>query len=122
VREAQLVGERDPVALAGAEGRRRPFADAVQGEDRRALERRGEEGARGVGLVVLGEDEPAAEPAAQAAAQLPRQVELGLEPERHRPAERGEAPRRVGEVGLEQALELQDRLVVEADVVELGGV
>ena len=37
--------------------RRGPFADAVDRENRRLLERRREERAGGVRLVVLGEDE-----------------------------------------------------------------
>ena len=35
--------------------------------------------------------------------------------------ERAEAGRRVGEVRLQQPLELQERLVVEADVIEVFG-
>ena len=45
-----------PVPQAG----RGPLAHAVEREDGRLLERRGEERARGVRLVVLGEDEPPA--------------------------------------------------------------
>jgi hypothetical protein len=46
--------------------------------------------------------------------------ELVLHPHRQRGAERAEAARREGEVGLEQPLELEERLVVEGDVVDLG--
>lgn len=44
--------------------------------------------------------------------------ELVLDPQRHGHAERGEALRRGREVGFEQALELQKRLVVEDDFVD----
>jgi hypothetical protein len=47
--------------------------------------------------------------------------QLLLEPDRQRLAERGESARRECQVGLEQALELEERLVVEGDVVEIGG-
>ena len=46
--------------------------------------------------------------------------QLFLQPQRHRHAERAEAARRKGEIGLEQPLELQERLVVEGDVVDVG--
>ena len=45
---------------------------------------------------------------------------FSLQPERDRHAERAEAARREGEVGLEQPLELQERLVVEDDVVDVA--
>ncbi len=48
-----------------------------------------------------------------------RHPELFPDPERHRLEERGEAARRIVEIGLEQAVELEERLVVEADVIEL---
>ncbi len=44
--------------------------------------------------------------------------QLLLEPDRHRHAERPEATRREGDIGLEQALKLQERLVVEGHVVD----
>ncbi len=119
MRKAELLEELDPVAAAARDARRRPLADAVEGEDRRLLEGRGEEGAGRVGLVVLGEDVAALVVAAEAAVELARRVELLLQPERQPHQEQLEAARRVGEVGLEQAVELQERLVVEGDVVEV---
>jgi hypothetical protein len=47
--------------------------------------------------------------------------QLVLHPQRQRLAERGEAARREGEIGLEQPLELEERLVVESHAVELPG-
>lgn len=46
--------------------------------------------------------------------------QLLAQPQRHRHAKRFEAARRECQVGLEQALELQERLVVEGDVIDLG--
>ena len=73
--------------------------------------------------VVLGEEQPllpgvARRPALELAAQQVLQEQLLAQPDRDRHAERGETPRREREVGLEQALELQERLVVEHDMVE----
>ena len=47
--------------------------------------------------------------------------QLLLDPDRQGVPERREATRREGEVGLEQALELQERLVVEGDVIDVLG-
>ncbi len=57
VRVLDLLEQLDPVAVPGADRRRRPFPDPVDGEDRRALERRGVEGRGRVGGVVLGEEQ-----------------------------------------------------------------
>jgi hypothetical protein len=54
--EADLVREVDRRAAPHAEGRRRPLADAVHGQDRRLLERRWIERARRVRLAVVAED------------------------------------------------------------------
>ena len=121
VREAHLSDQANPVAAPHAVAGGGPFAHAVQRQDRGLLERRRKEGARGMRLVVLGEDEPPGVRAAQTAPQLARQIQLLAQPQRHRLEERPKPLRRVGEVGLEQALELQERLVVEADVVQLLG-
>jgi hypothetical protein len=51
--------------------------------------------------------------------QQPFLEQLLLEPHRHRHAERGEALGRERQIGLEQTLELQERLVVEGDVIDL---
>ena len=69
--------------------------------------------------MVLGEDDPAPVLALELAADLARQVELLSHPQRHRLEKGPEAGRREGEVGLEDALELQKGLVVEADVVQI---
>ena len=80
----------------------------------------GKERAGRVRLVVLGEDVSACCSAVEASPDLARQVQLLLQPDGMRHEERPEAARRERQIGLEQALELQQRLVVEPDVVELG--
>jgi hypothetical protein len=68
---------------------------------------------------MLGEHEPAGVALVQPGSQLAWGVELLLEPQRKAHHEQLEAPRRVGDIGLEQAIELEQRLVVEGDVVEI---
>ena len=67
--------------------------------------------------MVFREDDLASVPR-ERARDLAGQMELLPRPERGELQERSEASRGVGQVGLEQALELQERLVVESDVVE----
>ena len=57
VREPQLVRQPDRCRRRCRTRRGAPLADAVEGEDRRLLERAGEEGAGGVALVVVEEDQ-----------------------------------------------------------------
>ena len=121
VRKVQLLGQRDAIAAAHPEARRRPLADAVNRQDRRLVERRREERAGRMRLVVLGKDEAPLIAAAERLAHLPREMQLPLDPQRQRLPERSEPAGRVGEIGLEQPLELEQRLVVEGDVIELVG-
>ena len=115
VGEVQLAHDLDVAAAAAADGRGRPFADAVDGQDGGLGERRGIEGARRVRQVVLGiEDAVAggAELAELVGEQAPHE-QLLLDPGRHGRDEAGEAGGCEPVVGLEQALEFQERLVVE---------
>ena len=57
VGKMQLGFEMDLVAFAIAVGGRRPFPDAVDGQNRRGIKRRREESTGGVRLVVLRENE-----------------------------------------------------------------
>src|SRR6185369_4375936 len=50
-----------------------------------------------------------------------RHPELLLHPERHRFQERRKSGRRIVEIGLEQSIELQQWLVIEAHVIQLFG-
>ncbi len=80
----------------------------------------GIEGRCGVRLVMLRKEDLPLVPRQSPADQV-FHPELLLQPQRHRLVERRQAPGRELEVGLEEALELQPRLVVEGDRVELGG-
>ncbi len=118
IRPMELLVQLDIVASAHAERGRGPLAHPVHGEDRRLLERGGEEGARRVGLVVLGEQDLAL--VVEGVADLLIHVELVLDPQRPRLQERAEPGGHDAQVGLEDALELEKRLVVEANVCQIG--
>ena len=72
--KSQLVCQRDPISMPDAVTGRGPLSDAVQRQDRSVLERRGEERAGGVRLVVLGERDALAIAAPEPATDLPGQV------------------------------------------------
>src|SRR4029079_15834156 len=90
-----------------------------------AVERRREVRARGVAEVMLGKKQALVPIDArfeilQFLEQRAALEELVLHPDRQRGAKRREALRREGEIGLEQPLELEERLVVDRDEVDLG--
>ena len=121
MREPQLLQQLDLVAPPHRDAPGRPLSDAVQRQDGRLLEGGREEGARGVGLVVLEEDVATRVGAAEAPVELPGREELLLEPEREAHQEQAEARRGVRDVRLEQPVELEQGLVVEGDEVEILG-
>ncbi len=118
VGEADLPDQLEGVAASHALGGRRPLADAVEGQDRGLLEGGGQERRRGVGLVVLGEEHLALEP--EALLELLGHPQLLPEPDRHGLGERRERAREGGQVGEEDPLELDERLVVEDHIVEIA--
>jgi hypothetical protein len=125
MREMQLLFDLEPVAASDGDRRRRPFADAVDGEHESFLERRGKESARGMTVVMLGEQQPLAHVVAGAC--LPElldeqvlQKQFLLDPERHRLAEGREPPRRERQISLEQPLEFEEGLFVEDDPVDVA--
>ena len=125
VRKIDLPLRRQPVALAQPHRGRRPFAHTVEAQHGGALEGAGEKGRGGVGLMMLGEEQrrqrvelPAVE-RGEFALERRAQVELLLEPKRHRGQKRTEPARRIAQVGLHHALELHPGLVVEDDRVEV---
>ena len=120
VGKRDVVDQADAVPLADSESGRAPLADPVEGHDRRLIERAGEKRTGGMALVMVGEDQPGPGRAAQAAAQGPPHVQLVLEPERHGQPKAAKSARSIGQVGLQQPLELGQRLVVERDVVQIG--
>jgi hypothetical protein len=129
VEEAEGVGEMQfpqhlDAVLAAERGRGGGgFADAVEGEDQRPPERGREERARRMAQVVLAEAQARSvelPDLAQFARQQVLLEELLAQPDRHRHAELAEAARRRRYVGLEEPLELDERLLVEHDRVDLG--
>ena len=122
VREGDLAEELELVPLAHADGGGRPLAHAVEGQHGRLLEGRGVEGRRRVRLVVLGEEDL---PGLADAALLQRVLDLGrdpqllAQPEGHGHDVRAQPLGDDREIGLEDAVELEQRLVVEDDPVEL---
>src|SRR5688500_6334269 len=109
---AELLEELQLVAASNAIGGGGPFADTIHGEDRRFLERAGEEGARRVRLVMLGVEKVPLEPA-ECVTKLPVGEELFLYPQRSSLEERAESARCDTEISLENPLELEERLVIE---------
>ena len=117
VGEADLVEEGEPASFAHADGVGRPLADAVGGERGGPLKRREEEGARGVGLVVRGVDHPLL---AEVLGEVPLEPELVGEPAGDGVGPGAEPLRRDAHHRVEHAPELEHRLLVEGDQVEVA--
>src|SRR5262249_17738344 len=93
-----------------------PFADAVKRQDRRLLERRREERAGGVRLVMIGEDKLALVFVLQSLAHLAAEMELLLEPERQGFPKPAKSDGSKSEVRFEEPFKLGKGFVVEADI------
>ena len=117
MREADLSEEIDVRAASGAERRGRPLADAVDGENGGILKRGRIERGSGVRDVVLGKEDRNV--GFDFLLDAIRKEELLGQPDRHRRSKRGRSLGRAGKISLEQALELEERLVVERDGIEL---
>src|SRR5437868_11598733 len=104
--------------LAYAHRQGRPLPDAVRGQDRRPPRRRGEERGRGMGLVVLGEEDlPRRDSQLRGDDSLDPQ--LLAEKVAHRLREAARGAREPAQRHREDALELEHRLLVEDDGVEV---
>ncbi len=124
VREMNFLEHVDRVAVPHAHHGGAPFADAVDGEHQSVVERGGVERAGGMRVMVLGEQQPLAiECGIDRLQRFDQHLlleQLFAEPDRHRLDERSKPARRIGEIGFQQALEFQERLVVEHHMVRLA--
>ena len=126
MREVQSpCASRDRLPRPNADRRGRPLADAVHREDHRLVERRRKERAGRVALVMLGEQQLAFPIEVRDRTRAARRAAAasGTASPSSRaasPCERSGSPGRKREIGLEQPLELEERLVVEGDVVDLA--
>src|SRR2546430_4445971 len=114
-----LFPQLDVAAAAYAVRRGCPFGETVHGEDRGLIERQREERACRMGLVMLGVQNLAL--IAERFAQLPVHEELVLQPHRRRLEKRHEPSGGDSEIRIENALELEERLVVKADERQISG-
>ena len=123
MREMQFLEYLQPVAIAGRDRGGRPLADAVHRQHGGFGERRRKKGRRGVALVMLAEQQPAPPveiriEGGEAIAQQAFLEQLLLQPDRYRHVEGAEAARREGDIGFDQALEFEKRLVVKGNVID----
>src|SRR5437899_10494500 len=120
MREPLLAEHLNVGPAAGPDRRSRPLADAVDREDCGLFERRWIECRGRVRLVVLAEEDLAA----KSRYTLPDIVghpELVAQPDRQRRKIRAQTARSAGRVRLDEPIELDQGLLVEADEIEIGG-
>src|SRR4051794_33244962 len=103
--EGNVVDQSNSVSFALAERGCAPFANAIQSHYRRLLERRREECAGGMSLMVVGEDQTSASRRAQGFADGLPHVQLVFQPQRHGQAKATKPGGSVSQIGLEQPFE-----------------
>ncbi len=113
LQQSQLV----PFTHAGGSGA--PLAYAIKGQNRRCIEGAGEESARSVALMVVGEQELCMSRGLKLMLKRPAHVQFVLEPDRHRQPKAFETGGSIGQVGFQQAVELRERFVVKCDVAQI---
>ena len=123
--EVQFLSHLQMIAAPEADRRGRPLANSVHGEDHRLVEQRRKERGCRVALVVFREQELAFPikvgiECAQLVAQQLLLEQLLFQPERDRHAKGAKALGRKRQIGFEQPLKLEERLVVKCDVVDLA--
>ena len=130
IEQAKRVREMDFLenfqAVAAADGSRGggPFAHAVHGQHQGFVKRRWKESAGRMAQVMLGKQQAVdpVHPGFELLQLLRQQVfleQLLAQPQRYRHAKGLESPRCKGVVGFQQALELEERLVVKRDLIHL---
>ena len=117
--KADFGAQLDPVAPPDSPAGCRPLPHPIHRENGCLLERAGKKGARRMRLVVAAKINRSGVVAAQTLVDFSRQVQLGLQPLRHGPKKGEEPAGGNGEVSLEQALELQQWLLVENHRIQI---
>ena len=125
VRKAQLARDLQSrlspaVDFTLAEGQRRPLADAVGGEDGGSLHRSGEERSRGMGLMVLAEQDPFRSDA-EPRGDDPLDPEFAAQRVLHRARKAAPGAREPAQGHRQDPIELEHRLFVEDHCIELLG-
>src|SRR5436190_2442533 len=121
MRKGQLPKNGNVLVLAVCDGRRRPLANAVDRHDRRISEWRRIERARRMRQVMLWEinRRPAVPELRQMLVEEALHEQFFLDPDRYGGRKAQKAARGKPMIRFEQTLELQQRLVVERDGVEV---
>lgn len=124
MRKMDLFQNVQPTTRPMPDRRSAPLADAVHGEHGRTRKRRRKERAGGVRQVMLGEQHRTRpDLRSRQFTEMPAQAallkKLVLTPDGHRHPERAKAARHGRQVRFDQPLELQQRLVVEHDVIDV---
>ena len=119
----KVEGPQEPnfVILTDSYGGGVPFAYPVHGKNGRVLKRAGKECAGRVSFMVAGEEQASSEFQSEFPADNSRQVKLRFKPKWHGFEKRPETPRSVGQVGLEQSVKFEQRLVVKDHVFDVPG-
>src|SRR3984957_3642980 len=122
MRKMDFLGYLEAIAVADPRRSGGPFADTVHGEHGRIVERRGIKRRGRMAQMMLAEQQPTlVEIAGEFPELVAQQVLLKqflAQPERDRHLERAKSARRHRDIGFQQPLEFEERLVIEHDMVE----
>ena len=115
-----LFENRHFIAPSEANGRGRPFAHTIHRQKRSLFEGRWEKGARGMCLVMLGEQHRNLGPQPRdLVAEGAGKIELFPQPPRQRTREGEPSARRHRKIGLQHPGELDDRLVIKDNGIQI---
>ena len=125
VGKTDLAFDADPASVSDAGRGGGPLPNAVHRQDDRLVEGRWIKGTGGMAEMMLGEQKLRSPVGirvdlAQVLEKQPLQEQLFLQPQRHGLEEGAEATRREHQIGLDQPLELDERLFVEHDMIDVG--